>query len=76
MHSPPPPTFLLSSGFRMPQVGFGTSRLRSTRCEEIVFDAIRVGYRSFDTAKLYGNEAAVGRGIQRAVAKKEGGKRR
>jgi diketogulonate reductase-like aldo/keto reductase len=61
-------SFLLSSGARMPKVGFGTSRLAGARCEEIVLGAIRAGYRSVDTAKLYGNEAAVGRAVRRATA--------
>ncbi len=35
--------------------------------EETVYQAIRAGYRRFDSACDYGNEEATGRGIARAL---------
>ena len=35
-------------------------------CEESVAKAISLGYRLIDTSKIYGNEAAVGAGINRS----------
>jgi len=44
---------------------FGMWRL--TDPEETVYQAIRAGYRRFDSACDYGNEMATGRGIARAI---------
>lgn len=44
---------------------FGMWRL--TDPEETVYNAIRAGYRRFDSACDYGNEEATGRGIRRAI---------
>ena len=51
----------------MPSSGFGTATLHNDVCEQAVVDAIRVGYRLIDTALLYNNQEAVGRGIRRAI---------
>lgn len=59
---------VLASGHAMPMVGFGTSRLRGAQCRAAVLNALRAGYRHVDTAKLYGNEAAVGEAIRQALA--------
>lgn len=40
---------------------------RLTDPEETVYNAIRAGYRRFDSACDYGNEEATGRGIRRAI---------
>jgi len=53
----------LNSGTLMPQVGFGVFRIPSENTERAVHQAVECGYRSIDTAALYGNEAAVGRAI-------------
>ncbi|WP_256402788.1 aldo/keto reductase [Halorubrum salinum] len=51
---------------RLP-LGLGTSGLDDPdECAATVADALATGYRHVDTAQMYGNEAAVGEGIERA----------
>ena len=44
----------------MPQVGFGTWKLRNDQARDGVLAALAAGYRHIDTATMYANEAAVG----------------
>lgn len=60
-------TVMLNSGYKMPILGIGTFRLSGSEAENSVYWALRDGYRLIDTARIYGNEADVGRGIQRAI---------
>jgi diketogulonate reductase-like aldo/keto reductase len=60
-------TVVLNSGYEMPILGIGTFRLSGSEAENSVYWALRDGYRLIDTARIYGNEADVGRGIQRAI---------
>lgn len=60
-------TVMLNSGYEMPILGIGTFRLSGSEAENSVYWALRDGYRLIDTARIYGNEADVGRGIQRAI---------
>jgi 2,5-diketo-D-gluconate reductase A len=53
----------LNNGVQMPQLGFGVFRIPEADTQRLVTTAVEVGYRSIDTASLYGNEAAVGRAI-------------
>ena len=55
----------------MPMLGFGTNTLNDAVCERCVADAISVGYRLIDTAKVYGNEEFVGAGIKKSGFKRE-----
>lgn len=50
----------LNNEIRMPVLGYGVGQLNAEACERCVLDAISVGYRSIDTAQVYGNEAQVG----------------
>lgn len=53
----------------MPQEGFGVFQIPDAeQCEQVVYDAIKTGYRLLDTAAAYMNEAAVGKGVERAIA--------
>ena len=52
----------------MPTLGLGTWALNGAVCENAVYTALKAGYRLIDTAKYYGNEREVGRGLARAVA--------
>ena len=61
-------TVMLNNGIEMPILGIGTYRLSDTQAENSVYWALRDGYRLIDTARIYGNEAGVGRGIKRAVS--------
>ena len=60
-------TVMLNNGIRMPILGIGTYRLSQTEAENSVYWALRDGYRLIDTARIYGNETGVGRGIRRAI---------
>lgn len=58
-------TFTLTNGDAIPVVGFGTWQLaEGETCYRAVRDALEVGYRHIDTARVYGNEASVGRAIR------------
>ncbi len=55
------PTVTLGNGEEMPVLSFGVFQVPDpAQCERSVRDAIDVGYRLFDTAASYANEAAVG----------------
>ena len=59
----------LNTGARMPLEGFGVFQIPDmAQCEEVVYNAVRAGYRLFDTAAAYFNEEAVGKAIARAIA--------
>ena len=57
----------LNSGYNMPRLGLGTWTLNDSSAEECVYHALKVGYRLIDTARYYGNEVGVGRGVRRAI---------
>lgn len=50
-------------GASIPKIGLGTWELEGERCREIVEMALALGYRHFDTAQMYANEAKVGAGL-------------
>ena len=56
----------LNNGVEMPILGYGVYQVSPKECERCVSDAIGVGYRSIDTAQVYGNEAEVGRAIKKS----------
>lgn len=58
------PTLELRNGVVMPAFGLGTSPMNDDETEGVVASAIESGYRLFDTAENYGNEAGVGNGIR------------
>lgn len=53
----------LNSGYKIPTVALGTYFLPHSQASNIVYEALKVGYRHFDSAVLYENEKAVGNGI-------------
>ena len=63
----------LLNGVEMPILGFGVYQISDLEeCERVVLEAIEVGYRSIDTAQVYGNEEAVGNAIKKSgVDRKE-----
>ena len=63
-----PPAITLNSGYSMPVFGLGTWTLDNDTAESCAYSAILAGYRLIDTARYYGNELGVGRGVRRAVA--------
>lgn len=59
----------LNTGAKMPLEGFGVFQIPDpSQCEEVVYNAIKTGYRLLDTAAAYMNEEAVGKAVARAVA--------
>ena len=64
---------ILNNGVEMPILGFGVYQVTDAKeCEASVLEAINAGYRLIDTAQAYGNEAAVGKAIQKSgVAREE-----
>lgn len=65
------PNVILNNGIEMPILGFGTNTLNGSTCERCVSEAISVGYRLIDSAKIYGNEKFVGKGIVQSGIKRE-----
>lgn len=57
----------LNNGQELPLIGLGTYLLTGKEAEEVVYAALMKGYRLIDSAAMYGNEAAVGNAIRRAV---------
>ena len=57
----------LNSGYSMPVLGLGTWTLQGDSCTDAVYAAIKCGYRLIDTARYYGNEDAVGKGVRKAI---------
>ncbi|KAG2529841.1 hypothetical protein JM16_001776 [Phytophthora kernoviae] len=59
------PSVALPSGARMPLVGLGVYKCAAgEEAYESVISALRLGYRHIDTARLYENEADVGRAVR------------
>lgn len=61
----------LNNGVRMPQLGYGVYQITQEQCERCVLDALKVGYRSLDTAQAYFNEEQVGSAILKSGIKRE-----
>jgi len=60
------PTLSLPGGQPMPALGFGTYQLTGDTARQAVGHALEVGYRHIDTAMMYDNHVAVGRGLAEA----------
>lgn len=58
------PTITLNDGNTIPQLGFGLWQVEDEQSYDAVTEALRVGYRSIDTAAIYGNEAGTGRALR------------
>lgn len=61
----------LSNGVKMPVLGYGVYQVTREECERCVLDALKVGYRSIDTAQSYFNEEQVGSAIQKSGVPRE-----
>ena len=63
---------VLSNGLRMPWLGFGVWQVEEGATVEMaVRHAIQTGYRSIDTAAIYGNEDGVGKAIKESGVARE-----
>ena len=63
MTQTPVPGIRLNDGNQIPQLGFGVFLVDPPETERIVADALEVGYRHIDTARIYDNEEGVGRAL-------------
>ncbi|MFJ9814791.1 aldo/keto reductase [Streptomyces sp. NPDC101151] len=57
------PPIILNNGVEMPQLGFGVWQVPDDEAESAVATALEAGYRSIDTAAIYGNEEGTGKAI-------------
>ncbi|GGZ33038.1 oxidoreductase [Streptomyces inusitatus] len=57
------PSITLNNGAAMPQLGFGVWQVPDDEAARVVGTALDAGYRSIDTAAVYGNETGTGRAI-------------
>ena len=63
---------LLNNGEKMPWLGFGVFQIDDGQeVEQAVMTALEIGYRSIDTATVYGNERGVGTAIQKSGIPRE-----
>lgn len=64
--------YTLTNGVEIPQIGLGTWFISNEDSVQAVHEAVRIGYRHFDTAQAYMNEHGVGEGIRNCgIARKE-----
>ncbi|MFD6315379.1 aldo/keto reductase [Streptomyces sp. JHA19] len=57
------PPIILNNGVEMPQLGFGVWQVPDAEAERAVATALEAGYRSIDTAAIYGNETGTGKAV-------------
>jgi diketogulonate reductase-like aldo/keto reductase len=63
---------LLNNGLEMPWLGFGVFQVdEGQEVEQAVLNALETGYRSLDTAAVYGNERGVGKAIRESGVPRE-----
>ena len=66
------PRLRLNNGVGMPQLGFGVFQVGDDEAQAAVSTALDCGYRSIDTAALYGNEHGVGVAVRASgIAREE-----
>ncbi|MFJ2441458.1 aldo/keto reductase [Streptomyces sp. NPDC087658] len=57
------PALTLNNGIKMPQLGYGVWQVPDDEAAQAVGAALEAGYRSIDTAAIYGNEEGTGKAI-------------
>ncbi|MFD8501756.1 aldo/keto reductase [Streptomyces sp. NPDC059687] len=65
------PTVTLNNGEKIPQLGFGVFQVPDEETTAAVASALEAGYRSIDTAAIYGNESGVGKALSVAGVPRE-----
>ncbi len=64
--------YILSNGVAIPKIGLGTWQSPNGKsCYDACMWALKNGYRSIDTAEVYGNEESVGKAIKDSKIKRE-----
>ncbi|WP_050614487.1 aldo/keto reductase [Bacillus testis] len=65
-------TCTLHNGIKMPLLGLGVYKMEDNeQAVDSIKHAVKVGYRSIDTAAIYKNETAVGKGIKESGVPRE-----
>lgn len=67
----PQPTVKFHDGNSIPQLGFGTGGTPPEQTPALIRQAVEVGYRHFDTARVYRTENEVGEGVRTAGIPRE-----
>ncbi|MBO0928455.1 aldo/keto reductase [Staphylococcus sp. 30400_3112M30941] len=62
---------ILNNGYPMPSVGLGVYKITDEDMTKVVNAAIESGYRAFDTAYFYGNEASLGSALKDSGVSRE-----
>ncbi|KAA3510783.1 aldo/keto reductase [Agrobacterium vitis] len=62
---------ITAHGAHIPALGLGVFRMSDEEVEKVVPAALEAGFRHFDTAQIYQNEAALGRALQAAGARRD-----
>ncbi|WP_432140536.1 aldo/keto reductase [Streptomyces sp. bgisy084] len=57
------PSITLNNGVAMPQLGYGVWQVEDAQAATAVGQALDAGYRSIDTAMIYGNEEGTGKAL-------------
>ncbi|KAK7404395.1 hypothetical protein VNO78_05264 [Psophocarpus tetragonolobus] len=57
----------LNNGFKMPVIGLGVWRMQEQQIKDLILNSIKIGYRHFDCAADYKNEAEVGEALKEAL---------
>ncbi|MFJ9848036.1 aldo/keto reductase [Streptomyces sp. NPDC101150] len=57
------PSITLNNGIAMPQLGYGVWQVPDDEAAAAVGQALEAGYRSIDTAAIYGNEHGTGKAL-------------
>jgi len=65
------PTVTFHDGRTMPQFGLGVWQATNEEASSSVQEALKLGYRSIDTAAIYRNEVGVGQGVKAAALPRE-----
>lgn len=65
------PLITFNDGHTIPQLGLGMWQVDSDTAQQMVSQALGIGYRHIDTAKAYGNEEGVGKGIKESGIPRE-----
>ena len=61
--------YVLKNGVKFPRVVLGTSEMTLEEIPDVIEMAIRLGYRSINTAQMYNNEKEIGIAINRSSGK-------